>query len=354
MISKTIIRIFISLLLLLGLSIPVITFADDDLAEPITNEPWQEVVISVYDAEESTKFYTEIAGYEVVWRGAESPEFLSHLGVSNEASAQSIVLKSPGSKIGFIRLIEFSGTQRQVPIRPGARPWDTGCYTSIMMRAKGLERIYDDAIRLGWWTETPITELEFGTSKLKIVIFKGPQGIQVEAYERVSPPLPEEFPKFDRLSLPFNVMQTVSDRDAAKNFFVDQLGFETFFSGPPVTAQKEAQMPLGIPLNLTTTSRYQAAILYPNPGETGRVELVEFMDLKGEDYSAQCDAPNFGVLSIKFLVNDIKKTKAELIKRQIDQDMSISTIVLFPYGEIDLFSLKTPDGANIEFYSTKE
>ena len=347
-------RISFELILLIGLIIPTIAMPEENRPSPITDQPWQEVVISVYDADISARFFTEIAGYEVVWRGAESPEFLSHLGLNKAASGQSIVLKSPGSEIGYIRLIEFSDVPTQEPTRPGARPWDTGCYTSVMMRDKGLESIYDDAIRMNWWTETPITDLDFGTSKLKIVIFKGPQGIQVEAYERISPPLPKDFPEFERLSLPFNIMQTVRDREAARKFFVDQLGFDTFFYGPPATAQKEAQMPLGIPINLTTTSRYQAAILYPKAAETGRVELVEFMDLKGENHSAQCDAPNFGILSIKFLVDDVSKAKAELIKRNIDQHMNISSTVLFPFGEIDLFSLKAPDGANIEFYSTKE
>ena len=343
-------------IILLGLTLACASsaLAIEDHPAPITNQAWQEVVISVFDAEKSSRFFTEIAGFEIIWHGAEKKEFLAHLGIENTASAQSVVLKSPGSKTGYIRLIEFSGVNGQVPTRPGARTWDTGCFTSIMMRAKGLNSIYNDAIKMDWWTETPITELKFGTSKLKIVIFKGPQGIQVEAYERLSPPLPQEFPEFKRLSLPFNIMQTVRNREASRKFFVDQLGFKNFFNGPPVTAQKEAQMPLGIPLNFTTTSRYQAAILYPEPAETGRVELVEFMDLKGEDYYKNCNAPNFGILSIKFVVDDVEEAKVELIKRHIDQEMNISNIVLSPYGEIDLFSLKTPDGANIEFYSEKE
>jgi hypothetical protein len=207
---------------------------------------------------------------------------------------------------------------------------------------------------MGWWTETPITELEFGTSKLKIVIFKGPQGLQVQAYERLSPPLPLSFPDFDGLSVPFNIMQTVKSREVAKHFFVDQLGFDTLFYGPPVISQKETQIPLGIPLNQTTKSRYQAGILYPIASEVGRVELVEFLDLKGEDYRKQCEAPNFGILSIKFPINDVNESLDELEHRGISQEMKISNIDLAPYGNIDIFSIKSPDGANIEFYSMKK
>lgn len=322
--------------------------------EPITTNPWQEVVVSTYNIDEAARFFLEIAEYDIIWRGEEEKAFLKHLGLGDDATAQSMVIKAKNTDFGYIRLMEIKGSE-QSPIRPGSRPWDTGCYTSIMMRASNLEKIYDDAIRMGWWTETPITDLEFSPSKLKIVIFKGPQGLQIEAYERLSPPLPESFPKFDRLSLPFNIMQTVKNREASRKFFIDLLGFDTFFYGSePTVAKDPAQMPLGIPINLTTTSRYQAGILYPKKSEIGRVELVEFMDLEGEDYAVNCHAPNFGILSIKFPVASVKSTKQKLINRGFSENPEISKIALAPYGNINIFSIKTPDGANIEFYSKVE
>jgi hypothetical protein len=331
------------------------TYAESNTnIKPITTDPWQEVVVSTYNIDEAARFFLEIADYKIVWRGEEEKAFLKHLGLDDDATAETMVIKAKDTEFGYIRLMEIKGSN-QTPIRPGSRPWDTGCYTSIMMRASNLEQIYDDAIRMGWWTETPITNLEFGPSKLKIVIFKGPQGLQIEAYERLSPPLPESFPKFDRLSLPFNIMQTVKNRDISRKFFIDLLGFETFFFGnEPTVAIKEAQMPLGIPINLTTTSRYQAGILYPQKSEVGRVELVEFMDLKGEDYATNCKAPNFGILSIKFPVASAKLAKQELIERGLSDNPEISKITIAPYGEMNIFSIKTPDGANIEFYSSEK
>ncbi len=168
----------------------------------LTEEPWSEVVISVYDLDDAARFFNEIGNYSEIWRGAETEEFLTHLGLSDGTSAKSVILKAGNSEFGMIRLIKFEDVH-QIPTRPGARPWDTGCFANLMVRAKGLENIYDDAIRMNWWTETPITDLKFGSSELKIVIFKGPQGMGVEAYERISPPLPEVFPDFERLSVPF-------------------------------------------------------------------------------------------------------------------------------------------------------
>ena len=224
----------------LFISISIVTAAEQSHT-PISPNKWQEVLVSVYDLDESAKFYKEIAGYSQVWRGKENAEYLSHLGLDKGASAESMLLKSGNEEFGYVRLIKFSNVDQQVPTRPGARVWDTGCYTSIMVRAKNMQSIYDDAIKLNWWTETPITSLKFGTSDLRIVVFKGPQGQQVEAYERLSPPLPETFPEFERLSVPFNIMQSVKDRDATERFFREIIGYDTFFSGPPVTSAKEAQ-----------------------------------------------------------------------------------------------------------------
>ncbi len=146
-------------------------------------------------------------------------------------------------------------------------------------------------------------------------------------------------------------MMTIRDRDVATDFFMDTLGFESLMVGPPMTAKEEAQMPLGIPLNQTTSSRYRAAILYPTPSEVGRVELVEFMDLKGEDYAATCNAPNFGILSIKFPVENLNTAVEILRRRGINQPMRIHQTHLAPYGDISIFTVKSPDGANIEFFA---
>ena len=80
---------------------------------------------------------------------------------------------------GHVRLVTFSNTDKRTPMRPGARAWDKGCYFSLMVCVKNMQAIYDDAINLGWWTETQITPLKFGESELRVVIYCGPDGLQV-------------------------------------------------------------------------------------------------------------------------------------------------------------------------------
>lgn len=320
----------------------------------ITDQPWQEVVISVRDLEGIEAFFTEIGKYDVLWRGFADKSEISFLGVSTEinenVTAESLLLGHKKFPTGQIRLIKFNNAGKQKPMRPGGHAWDSGCYFSLMVRMKNIEKIYEDAIELGWWTETPITPLDFGASKLKVVIFRGPQGIQIQGYERLSPSLPETIPDFDILSAPFNIMQMVRNRNHSFKFFTEKLGFHTFYHGKPYVSKKPKPMPIGIPANITTQSRYVASIVSPKPGEFGRMEMIETMDLKGYDFSKNCVAPNYGILSVRFPVRDIKTTKQLLLKRGVNIDHESSKIYIPKLGLLDALSINTPDGARIEFY----
>ena len=97
-----------------------------------------------------------------------------HGGYPPQRVKLSITPRADGGDFGQIRLVTFEGVGRREPMRPGSRAWDTGCYFSMMIRVKNMQSIYDDAIRLGWWTETPITALQFGESDLRVVIYRGP------------------------------------------------------------------------------------------------------------------------------------------------------------------------------------
>ena len=316
--------------------------------DPITELPWQEAVISVTDLEKTAEFFKKIGGFKELYRGQSSKSSIKHYGLTADASAEELLLSAKGSDVGFIRLIRFDNTDTKKPMRPGSRAWDTGCYFSLMVRMKGLREIYDEAIEMGWWTETPVAEIKFGESRLDVVIFKGPDGLQIQGYDRLEPPLPESFPEFDRISQPFNIMQMIKNRENSRKFFVDLLGFDTFFYGVPFTAQEEAVTPLGIPLNLTTKTQYRTAIYYPVAGELGRVEMIEFMDIKGLDHSEKCHAPNLGLLSIKYSIEDMQQTLGMLKSRGL-QSVDVNEIKLQPYGDISIFSLSSPDGAIIEF-----
>lgn len=324
--------------------------ANAEEVAPVTTNVWQEAVISVTDLERTAKFFKQVAGYDERWRGPISDSELASFGLPESASGDALLLGHADHPSGLVRLVRFESVAKKEPMRPGARAWDTGCYFSLMVRAKNLDKLYDEAIQMGWWTETPITPLTFGESKLNIVVFQGPDGVQVQAYERLAPPLPESVGEFDRMSRPFNIMQMVDERDEAYRFFTEVLGFETWFGGDPYLAKQPEYSPIGIPYSLTTSVRYHAGIVYPKSGEFGRMEMIEVMDIDGRDHSKRCDAPNLGILAVRFHVDDAASAMAEIKRRGWPIERGIINTKISPYGQLKLFSVKTPDGAIISFY----
>lgn len=291
----------------------------------ITTEPWAEAVVSVSKFEDIAPFFTQIAGYETL-----------------EKTDTEWLLGAPGTDNGFIRLV-LNPNPKALPARPAeSRSWDTGCYWSIMMRAKNLPSIIEDAKALGWTPLTELALLDFPPSKLNVIVLTHDSGVRVQLYERLTTPLPEGFPAFERVSRPFNIMQMVKDTNTSYDFFQQGLGFENFYYGKPFLSKEEEVMPIGLPPELTTTIPYQAAILQPFKGaEWGRVEVIAFDGMTdGVDYSERCNLEHTGIISIRFPVEDIHANRKNLRARKIDiLGSSANTL-----------SVKTPDGANIEFY----
>ena len=145
------------------------------------------------------------------------------------------------------------------------------------------------------------------------------------------------------MTRPFNIMQMVRDRDAAYAFFTEVLGFDTFYSGKPYVAEEPEFMPLGIPVNLTTEVRYRASIVFPRPGEFGRMEMIEIMDLDGRDYADRCNVPNLGILAVRFPVADIGNTESLLNERRQSLHRKLAIVEIEPYGRLRMLSVKTPD-----------
>jgi len=294
-----------------------------DKPPAITQNPWSEVIVNVSDFSHATGMFVDIGGFEI-----------------RNQSTEEMLLAAPGSDGGFVRLKR--APQRTPPARPASsRAWDKGCYFSLMMRAKKLETIIEDARPLGWTTLTEMAFLEFGPSKLHIVVLTHESGIRVQLYERLTTPVPEAFPPFERLSRPFNIMQMVEDRDTSYNFFQQKLGFDTFFYGRPYVSEKEEIMPLGIPKELTTKTPYKTGIVTPKSGlEWGRMEMIDIEDMPdGVDYSQQCNDKYTGIVAVRFPVENIEAVHKDLRARKVDFKRSGSTI-----------KVKTPDGSNIEFY----
>lgn len=315
---------------------------------PVLSKPWQETVLSVRDPHQAARLFTEIGGFEVVAQGSVDPKELSHWQLPETSTADFLLLRAPNTDHGFLRFVRFNGVD-QKPVRVGARAWDTGGYFSLMMRAHQLDSVYADALALGWLAESEPVEFNFAPSVLKNVVLKGPDGINIALYERLQPAL-DPFWQFERLSQPFNAMQMVADIDRADAFFTDVLGMTHFWAGDFLDPEPGPNN-FGLPQNLTTTIARRTRILQPRPGETGRLELMEFAGLVGRDLSERATPPNLGIVSVRYPVADLEASKAVIEAAGGVIWRGPTELELPPYGRVGLLALRAPDGAIVELFA---
>ena len=83
------------------------------------------------------------------------------------------------------------------------------------------------------------------------------------------------------------------------------------------------------------------------------MEYIEIDGLDGFDYASRCKAPNLGWLSVTYPVDSVEKAQAMIESRGWAIEQSPYRSQRPSYGTVDVFSIKAPDGAMIEFVERK-
>lgn len=308
--------------------------------------PWTEAVVSVAAFEPATRLLREAGDWRLVRSGAVAREELDYWRLPASASARFEHWCAPLADTGCIRFVRFAGVA-QAPIRPAARAWDTGGIYSLMVRSDDVDALYARALELGWWAESPPIAFRFGQSDLKNVVLQGPHGINLAAYERVSPAF-TAFP-VGRISQAFNSMRMVRSRPAARDFYRDLLGFDVLFDSDREPAEP-AFSNFGIPFNLTPQIKRAAAALQPVPGETGRVEVMQIEGFTGRDHSARASPPNLGILAVRYPVGQLAAYRARLAAKGVTIVYKARGVPIAGLGAVDILAVRDPDGSLTEFY----
>ena len=312
--------------------------------------PWSEAVISVSDFEPATRLFREVGHWRLVRSGHLSRAELDYWKLSPRAGGTFEKWCAPQADTGCLRFVRFTGVEQQ-PIRPGARAWDTGGIFSIMVRSDNVPALYEEALAIGWWVESPPIRFQFGTSDLRNMVLKGPHGINIAVYERITP----DFPHFPvgRISQGFNSMRMVKDWNASRDYWHEVMGFGILFSGDNEPAEP-AYSNFSIPYNLTPDIKRAASALFPTAGETGRVEPMQIVGFEGHDHSAKAVAPNLGILSVRFPVRDLAGYRAKIAERGAEIVQEREGVEIDGIGTVTLFAVRSPNGSLAEFYSMAE
>ena len=313
---------------------------------------WREALFSVTDLEEVSDFFSGSLGWEVRASGAVDPRQLSAWGLPSDASARYILMANPGSERGFVRFIDFDGVPQR-RIREHDQPWETGGIFNINIRVANMDAIARQVTEAGWIAPSAPVQFTFGPFVVKEWIPRSPDGFRVAFIERVAPPL-EGWPNLVTTSRSFNSTQIVSDMNAAREFYVGILGFDTFLQSRRPSPEPGESV-IGLSREATASITRDVWIVNPTdyPNE-GSIELLEFEGYSGRKFDEFAVPPNLGNLALRFPVPDLDALLAYLASRDVAPVYEPTTRHLAPYGKVRITAIRSPEGAMLEFFEELE
>ena len=176
---------------------------------------------------------------------------------------------------------------------------------------------------------------------------KGPDGITIALMQRFAPPL-EGFDHMKKTSRIFNSSIISADIGTSRDFYINKLGFQLFFNTLG-NERKSGHNVLGFPQNINQNINVPIDIVRPDINNYGSIEYLEPQGLKGKDCSAFAHPPNLGILMLRFPVKDAALYAAQLIEKGVSLNSKIQTLEVAPYGQVKAFSVRSPEGAWLEF-----
>ncbi|WND03482.1 hypothetical protein QGN29_03735 [Temperatibacter marinus] len=264
-----------------------------------------------------------------------------------EGSASFTVLHNPGTKRGFLRLIEFDSFETDL-IRPQDNAWDTGGIFDLNMRVSDLKTASDALKSFGFNAASEPLQFSFGPFVVKEWIPRGPDGIRFALIERMQPPL-KGWPHMEGFSRIFNSTMIVSNMTEGLKFWQKFMGFKPYLEHRGAS-KKPGPNVLGLPHEMADKIVRDIAILHPQKINEGSIELLAFEGFEGKDFSQRTLGVRRGLSRYRFPVDDLKAFKAKALKLDIPILGQASALSLSSVGRVNVLLLKAPGGALVELY----
>ncbi len=318
---------------------------------PPAHGGWHEAVLCVRELSRWCAALATLFGWRVAVQGAVDPRLLAAWRLPPTAQGREAVLVQPDDPPRSVRLVQLAGLE-QVEIRSGGNHWDTGGYFSLLCYARDVDATFRAAQALGWSVYHDPVDMHFEGRVLRNVVLRAWDGVAFGLYTLREPEPPP--PRYARVAMAFNGQQSVRDIAAARAFYREVLGWQPWFDGVTRLACNSFGMPENFvgrtPKNVVIAAggrHADGSLAY------GQVELVEWVEFRGQDFAARALPPNLGILALRVPVADARARAQELQQRGARLLGEPAVVELAPYGEVVLFGVQTPDGALLEFFAPR-
>lgn len=307
---------------------------------------FQEIIFSVADINRWIDFFQRNCGWRLISQESSSSALKNLWSLDDSTEFEEAVLHNEGDHEGFIRLIQFKNVAQQ-QIRSATNVWDTGGIFDVNIRTPDMDSWYRELQNEGWNGISEPKRYVFGPYDVSEVLMKGPDGIVIAFMQRFAPPL-EDFDHMKKTSRVFNSSVTVSDMEVSYDFFINKLGFQLFFQSPGLDREAGHNV-IGIPPNVNHEITVPIDIVRPDAANFGSIEYLRTDELKGRDCAEFAVPPNLGILMYRFPVRDADAYAATLVERGLQLNSEVQQVFVPPYGNLKIFSVRSPDGVWIEF-----
>lgn len=310
-----------------------------------------EVVFSTFDIDRASAALIAVGGFRRVDLPDCRPEqFAAWQVPAGCTRIEQALLSAPGDDRGRLRLVVFHGVEKEL-IRPSQRSWDTGGVFDLDMFSRDVRGVYRRLQQdFGWTAFGEPVDYEMGEFDVTQVVAKGPDGLMLAIIQPHKPPT-FPLPEFTALSRVFNSTQMVRDLDAALAFYCDVLGWQALVKEEVQGCEEPGRDVLGLPMPVAKDWLRRVAIVHPNGINDGSVELIEIGGVEGADYSARAVAPNVGLLALRIWVPSARAYADEILVRGAGLFSPPATVDIAPFGAMDCFAVRSPEGAILEFFS---
>jgi len=312
------------------------------------DDGWQEAVVSVADLDERVRFFRDVVGWEVVDRRPVSREQLRAWRLPDGATAETVLLGSPGTARGRVRLVAFEGVGQPGRIRSSAQPWESGGWAALNVRVRSLDAAFRSLQRAGWQGFSDPVRLVVPPYTVREAMMVGPDGLTVALIERVEPPVEGRWPGL--WSEAVTAVEAAADAPASRRFYGNLLGLKArlAYDGP---AAEPGMNLFGLPHDLVAKVTRRVDWWQARGRGDGTIATLSFAGVAGRRFADGAAPPRLGLFLVAMPVSDAAARCARASAGGAPTIRAAAPLDRPPYGRVVSCTIATPDGAWLELFT---
>jgi catechol 2,3-dioxygenase-like lactoylglutathione lyase family enzyme len=299
--------------------------------------PVAHIVVAVADMGPVEKLWCGHFGLELVARSYGPDQGLSRIwGLADDAIAGQLLLRTPGAQSGWLHFVQFRQPGR--PVREGAKNTDL-CPKNLDVNCVDIESRVAELGQDGFEFRSEVSDYSFDDISAREVQMPAHDDTNVVLIEVMDWPISLSSKNYGGVS---SFVITVPDTGVEAEFFTALFGHEQLMhhriSGEAI--EKVIGLPPGAALDMR--------VLGDPEDYYGRLELITYEGLRGENLFPLACPPALGALLCRFAVANADALLSVAAERGWQADDYGNAALLF--GKARLVSLRSPAGFTLEAF----